>query len=551
MAIDRVNFYLQQIVSEAHLDGAFDDVEDALKNTALDGHLKQAKTTDSPDMTVFGGIVSGLTVTDLGGQTAQVALGTARDHLGRRINLPANATVLYTNAGSTPQGDSTAALGDGASIAASCPAGQYIIVSLFIVFDQYIHTDVIDGAGTPLKYNYDQSFHFDLQVGVAGSPAPSRASLSDSKVLLADLLLLNNGGTLEVVANGICYSDENWDTLAALHADYANFTGRRSDWIALEGTTNFPQFATKNTNIRRTSNRAAIHELVRMLQVQASDPSGAGLIGSRTYAPSTNPTVSGYFWPLWMTTLAADSVEAQVRQVIDTLNNGFGSYRRPHIFFDDFFYPQGVTETQDVFSDLHSPWVSTLLGGASWVTSSLLPGAGADGGAVRFSINAANGHGIRIRTAKAWWNIGASPWACASCRFMLLDQANNELNHRFHFGFEVAVGSSHARARYNSATGNMVTECAGASGVNGVATVIGAVTKGVWRTLRMAWKSATEFYFQLDGELAVVGATDGGSAFDNNAYFLEVEDATSAAEAKYLDVDQAMAGDLSLALDML
>lgn len=317
---DRKNFGHGQIVTETELDDAFNDLETADHDLSDDAGLSQNATTDAKDSTVYGGILSGLTVTRNGtNDYVTVAAGKACDDQGRRIYLPSNATVKITNIGDTTEAVVSSATGDGAAITVTCGTGQYVICSLYIVYDEVLSDARTDALGDSYYFENAESFHFHLKIGTAyshplGAP-PTRGALEDGKVLIADLVLTNSGGAMQLVntggigMDGILYSDENWDEFAIAIADaqYAGNTGRRSDWISLDDPTDFPLFDSNGVNLRQGTSRDSFYELVKMLQVTAATPSGGDLIGDRVHNAVTGSTIKA---PASIT-LAAGSLHAK------------------------------------------------------------------------------------------------------------------------------------------------------------------------------------------------------------------------------------------------
>ena len=477
---DRNNAGHGQLVTEGELDGMFDKPEEAERNMALDDSQSQAVNGATPDSDVHGGILQGLAITAASGAVvATVALGTCKDELGQRINLPAQATVTLSNAGDCPEGvyDNSDPLnlcvGDGADIVSSVPAGQRVVVSLFLVYDEDLTDQRVDASGTPYYFQEAESFHFHLAVGTAfaASPAapPSRAVLADGKVLLTDLMMTNNGGTLEMVAAGVLNSNENWDDLGTWYEDN---TGRRSDWLACDEATDFPRYDSESVELRVRSAREGLYELVKQLHGNGAI-SGADLLGSSAL---TGGLTAGY--NAWgdARNLTAGDLWTQLGELTNMLRhllyrggenilrpqvglNGidynttnleqehrisalyaapfvgdtgpcridgrkYGFNAKAHPFFDDMFYSAILPTT----ADNATPWIFATLSGNGNQSVPDIPG-----GVVQLSSSATAGECSLVtgNGTNKWWTIGASPSAVFMVRFRLPVLAN---------GVKIAMG---------------------------------------------------------------------------------------------------------------
>ena len=319
--MDRKNWFHGQVVMEDELDESFEYVEDAEHSLAIDADCRQAETGDTPTMEVHGGIMEGGVVARNGtNDYVDVTACIARDSSGRRIVLPSAATVKITHAGDTTEGDDINALGNGAAITASCPAGQNIVCSLFLGYDEALADPRVDAGGSTVYFDVPESYHFNLDIGTSfttppGS-APTRASLANNKVLLTDLVLTNSGGSMQVIASGVCDTDQDWDDLTG---NYATNNGRRADWFAADQGSDFPQNAAADFHIRGGYARDIIWKLIKQLQKQttaAGDPAGAELIGAQAQAGA------GAASPLYAAlTLTAGDLDAQLTELLDVLNS--------------------------------------------------------------------------------------------------------------------------------------------------------------------------------------------------------------------------------------
>ncbi len=105
------NYYLGQIVGESDLDQIFTQLNDVERTLSKEANLAQGPVATAPRS---GGILNGLVVTRTTDTTVTVTAGAARDSNGIRAALASAATVNLANAGDTPAGDDTLAVGDGA-----------------------------------------------------------------------------------------------------------------------------------------------------------------------------------------------------------------------------------------------------------------------------------------------------------------------------------------------------------------------------------------------------------------------------------------------------
>lgn len=310
----RQNFHGQLVTADEFVE-LFDLIEEMEWYLRTDSGLAQQAQADAPGPEVFGGIQGGLTLSGIGSDTLTVAAGRAVDNAGRRINLPAGATVKVTNTGVTTIGETADVAGSGALISSSCPLNRRIVLSLYIVYDEKLSDQRQDADGTFLWYDLDQSFKFDLEIGgdFANPPiAPiTRDALADGVVLLADVVLENLAGNM--VIREICYVDQDWDDVGAFYQD---LNGRTSNHIHFDQTGYFPQYNTKNMELQASTNRGALFQLLAQLQAQAADPAGASIIGARTQTGvaftenAAGPQV-----------IAAGSVDSQIKELLDVFSN--------------------------------------------------------------------------------------------------------------------------------------------------------------------------------------------------------------------------------------
>jgi hypothetical protein len=162
----RKNFYFRQRVSEAELDSAFDDLEEADHHLAGDlgfvGILANAVVSPHAP-------VPNLTV-DVSGP------GTALDQLGQRVSFSGLQNV---NVAQDDNGVATEVSG----------ANREKVVSIFLRFDRSLSDPRIDGNSQTVFFKRDESFKFVVVQGPessAGQAAPP--ALRSDALLLADVV---------------------------------------------------------------------------------------------------------------------------------------------------------------------------------------------------------------------------------------------------------------------------------------------------------------------------------------------------------------------------
>jgi len=608
---DRRNWAHGETVTEGNLDGEFDNLEDAQRNEARDQGRAQDPSTGNPDQ--HGGICSGLVVSRNGANDyVDVTAGTAYDDSGRRIRLSTAATVKITHTGDATEGDSTDATGDGAAITGSCGAGQYIVGSLFLVYDEAQSEAYVDATGTTVYQTEAESFHFNLQIGTAFAhpPAgnPDRASLADGKVLLADLIMTNVAGSMQVVASGVCMSDADFDGLGG---NYANLAGRRSDWLAMDQA-NYGLYDAEDCSLRRGTAREAIEGLITQLQKTtygAGDPDGAALIGARTRGagPLLYNAASAF-------TLTAGSVADQLLEIKNALDrrmfrggdtvkpspseNGLtydpeligaeetlinirsridsGSEnlfrigkKRGHIALPNLFVEQwntyrgtnvgGAGGRTRFDSGTNAPWGVVAVGGgggtpyirnatdgAPWIGGVLhLETAGAAGDIVRLEYGH-NAAGVG-HDRVGGWDMGAAPFCCATFRIRFTALAGLKVK----VGVFDVGGNSAMYFQFDQTVDGdghyYVVDNAGAN-TNGV--LITPVAINTWYTIRMAATGNQQAYFQYNNNPEVAAVPPAAFASTRYAPYIEVED-KSAGTAQVILCSQIIVSDAQLEGDMV
>jgi hypothetical protein len=296
--MNKQDWYLGQLVSEADMDLIYTDVEAIVESLASNANLGQGSTALAHR---YGGILSGLVVTRATDTSVDVTAGAAIDGDGKQIVIPAS-TVSLVRLGSTEEGDSDAALGDGSLTADSISAGEAWL-SLYVAFDVNLSNKVFDSLDAEVWNRQTDSFHFELLIGAdAAAPASSRANLDTTRVLLCDILLDNDGYIRQISGNyAICNSSKDFNVIGYGLEDTAALFGRRSDWIAIDADgVNFILLqeaydSSQNHNhayhnIRAGSAREAIAAFVELYATEgtASKAGGSEIIGGRPITKTLN-----------------------------------------------------------------------------------------------------------------------------------------------------------------------------------------------------------------------------------------------------------------------
>lgn len=162
--MNRRDFYFRQNVTEGELDGAFDAVEAAIWNVAVDHELV--------------GVTRGLTVVQNGTPNLTVNVtgpGCAYDGLGRRIEVPSTQNV---NVAVDENSVSTTVAG----------GGNEKWVSVFLEFDRFLSDPRIDGNSLGLFFQHAESYRFVVRQGAeASTGTATRPPLDSDLILLADI----------------------------------------------------------------------------------------------------------------------------------------------------------------------------------------------------------------------------------------------------------------------------------------------------------------------------------------------------------------------------
>jgi hypothetical protein len=512
----RRSVYHGQTVQEADVDEWFDDVEDMETGAVADAGMAQAAVTDSPDPSVFGGILNGLEVTGTpGAEFVTVTLGNARDEDGERIPLPSDATVKISKTGQTVIADTALAEGDGAAITGTCAAGKYIVVSLFIsraILQEQLTADPAGGA----SFYYDQleSFRFQLEIGSSDfthatplTDTVTRAALSNELVLLADIICENAAGTMQVVA--IMNSTPDWIGTYSPPGNYANVTGRRADWLTVQTTDEFTTAEGAEDIIREQTAREALYDLGRRVRSEAFT----------AHRPEAAPALF-------------------------SMRKQYGHPARSHEFFDDMMYRSYVYDS--VAGEFGPHWACFGIGGALGVSPTgnrvdvplTIPG----GIASLTTTNVAT-QGVRIASNIAW-NLGAAPWAIALFRFRV--EHSTALQSQ-QVGFTEALGVN--QNQVGLSIGSVINAYAYDSAGGIVSSnLLNPVVAGTFYTARIAVFANNKALFQLNND-PVVTLTLAGT-FSSSTYMLYGQSYSADGTPRYLMIDQAYAADAQLEADM-
>ena len=164
---NRLNFYLNLLVTDEHLDDAFDKIEAADRAVMVD--------------TAFGGVFYGLAVSERSGGanlSVDVSAGAAYDVDGRRCRTPStqNAPVNVDY-----DAVSTAVVG----------VGNEKWLSISIRFKRFESGPFVDGNSLPGNLVQDEGYEWVVKQGAeAGTGLAVRPALVADAVLLADVLLI-------------------------------------------------------------------------------------------------------------------------------------------------------------------------------------------------------------------------------------------------------------------------------------------------------------------------------------------------------------------------
>lgn len=164
---NRKDFFYRQLVSEADLDGAFNDLEVADRSIMVDAAIV--------------GIVSGLAVAqhaptpDL---TVDVGAGAAYDQLGQRLGVAALQTVSVAT--------------DSVGVNTAVGPGNERWIAIFLRFARTLSDSQLDGNNVTVFFERQESFTIErVQGAEAAIGAATRPTLGTDKILLADVRRTN------------------------------------------------------------------------------------------------------------------------------------------------------------------------------------------------------------------------------------------------------------------------------------------------------------------------------------------------------------------------
>lgn len=267
--MDRRDFFFLQKVQEDEVDDAFAGAEDALFNISLD--------------VGFFGVMFGLAVLEQSGTpdltVRVIGPGAAIDNVGQRAAITGTQTVdLSVDSSSV-------------STAVVTP-GNEKIVSLFIEFARANSDPRIDGNSVSVFFVQDESFAFFVSQGAEGAPPATPPPLQPTKVLLADITLVQ--AQTQIFDADIAAGD------TGLGGD---ITDRRQDHIVID---------TAFVDVRTGSFAAALLALATEI-----DAFVAGAAAAISYSGGPN----------WAdgTTNPATNVEAQLDKIITDLATAGGT----------------------------------------------------------------------------------------------------------------------------------------------------------------------------------------------------------------------------------
>jgi len=612
---DSRNFYFDQLVVDTDLDEIYTTLSAVERTSLAKTHgLASALATDDPNATRCGGIISGGVVTYDNVQSVLVTAVKARDQLGRLVKYAGTSYLSLTNIGDTPinptMSPSNFARGDGASISSLIPGGSEAWLGIYLVYGEVLSDLREDGDGDPVYFNIAESFRFRFSLGAPATvPSLTRASLSDTGVLLADVLI-TDGGIIRLINPGggsravICGSDLDFDYFngGSGTGDYSSLHGRRGDWLSLSNA-NLPLSLAAGWPGRFGTPRNAIYYLAKQLQQTVSgagDPAGSSLLGAPAVTGSLDATPpaeaanslsagsltsqlvglltsindrlgrgGGTIIPpaaadgliLNPTTMDADRQLLQIESMItggtaaavQQLRKPHGHLARAHEFFDDFMYV-GKTTTGDLH-DNHPgfPWGAIADGGGALGAGNGVFISPSDPGGVIILI-AENTTGRMIT-----WTTGYTPaayrggwWPLSTSCFMWRFRTPPSLtDQEFFVGLvnNYDVTNPFAIAKFGDSGANLQAIVKNTSAAGSPVT-IGALSTGTNYTLR-CWPGIVDsMWFQLNNDVPVEAHVSTGA---NSALGCDLVARVTAKNttACLLYLDQAYASDMYLADDML
>ena len=162
---DRSDFYYEQEVTQAELDQAFDDVENADRNLLADQE-------DSANAFSIFGVANGLTVaqTSTPSLSVEIADGVAYDVQGRRIPHSGGPYTL--------------------DLTSLQPGSDQRYVRIYAEFNRDLSDPRTDGLGGAIDYRQTEGVVFSADAG-AISASPVKPAVLTGKILIATVLMVN------------------------------------------------------------------------------------------------------------------------------------------------------------------------------------------------------------------------------------------------------------------------------------------------------------------------------------------------------------------------
>lgn len=611
MSVRRHDWYLGRQVLDADLDETSDWLVDAFGAISIDGGLTQDDvSTGTPK--IRGGIVKGLDVSQNGAASnlqLDVSVGVCYDDSGDRIELSTQATLTCDYTGAWAEGVKTGSATVGASVLSITSAGDEVVLSLYLVYDEDLSDPQVDLGGSPVNFEITPSFHFELRKGTEYTPPPagaiSRDALANGRVLLCDIIVVNNGGTLEWRANGFCTSNYGWDNVGAGYGpdSTAACDGRRSDYIAFEDSANFGVWRDTVTPqqiawIRASNPRDALERLCTLLaHSTGGQPWGASLVGCPVDPGNVQGVATG------ATNLVAGSLRTQLSALLDAINsracrggdsilpqagahgltfdptslsadraliqilaNVGGAVGRRTVFgrdrghpafahdvFDEFLY---IGDASNVLpSDGRSLWAQAFSSGTGTFVLQ-----NQRGGVVRIQTGDALANsnsridmGLNAGTQMYWYSLGATPWCIGMCRFRL--EAATDIKVKIGF-FETNSSVDTDASAYmeldtavNADIRGRIRNSSGTVNTSVVPTLLAAPDTN-WHTVRFASISSSAVAMQIDNQSWETVTCESGTLDTAAGYTFGILVENTTTTQRYIDIDQAFAGDGILADDM-
>jgi hypothetical protein len=188
--MDRLDFYFEQLVTQADMDQAFDNAETADYNLQLDNGYTGVAA---------GQVVAQEATPDL---TVDITAGTAYDQSGQRVRIASTQNL-------------DCSVDSNALPTTVVSGGNEKWLSVFVQFDRALSDPRVDGNGSPLQYVRSESFQFivDQEAEASAGTAATLTSATGQTYNLTD------GMTLLVVVDRTSTQTATFNT-----ADFSNIT---------------------------------------------------------------------------------------------------------------------------------------------------------------------------------------------------------------------------------------------------------------------------------------------------------------------------------------